>query len=373
MTVSLVLVLSLNSIINAATNRAAVIVQKDEPVIPLEGLDPVLLIQGKEVQGKLNIFITRGQYKYLFANEENKAAFEKSPADYEIQLEGTCARMGPQIRSNPDLFAVYKNHIYVFGSEHCQELFKATPEKYIEQPATEINATTETAKKGWEVIEKAVTATGGAAKIDGLTSYQESGLGTTVTQQGQTQFKTILTKMFPDRARQEQTRRFGTVATVLTPSGSFGSFQNDRQKNVTPLSALQQSDMEKRLRRTPLEVLRARKQSDFKVAFTGIAKVGEATVEQVEVAFSGVRLRLGVDAATGRILSLAYRARHQGTGEVGEMVQTFSDYRTVDGLTLPFKVSGTFNGEADPEQAYAAESISINAKVDPSLFEKPAN
>src|ERR1700752_39521 len=41
--------------------------QPPKPEIPLLGLDPVLLLQGKEVQGDLNISTIRGPYKYLFA------------------------------------------------------------------------------------------------------------------------------------------------------------------------------------------------------------------------------------------------------------------------------------------------------------------
>lgn len=50
--------------------------QAEEAVIPLDGLDPVLLAQGKEVPGKTTISVIRGQYKYLFATEENKTVFE---------------------------------------------------------------------------------------------------------------------------------------------------------------------------------------------------------------------------------------------------------------------------------------------------------
>src|SRR6185369_4645286 len=52
----------------------------------LEGLDPVMLVQGKEVQGDARITSTRGQFQYMFANVENRSAFEKDPQRYEIQL-----------------------------------------------------------------------------------------------------------------------------------------------------------------------------------------------------------------------------------------------------------------------------------------------
>ena len=63
-------------------------------VIPLEGLDPVMLSEGKEVQGDMKYQVTRGRFRYIFANAQTQATFEKDPARYEIQLNGSCARMG---------------------------------------------------------------------------------------------------------------------------------------------------------------------------------------------------------------------------------------------------------------------------------------
>ncbi|HXU08371.1 MAG TPA: hypothetical protein VN743_05190, partial [Blastocatellia bacterium] len=87
------------------SSAAAVFAQSSaQDAVPvLEGLDPVMLVQGKEVQGDLKISVTRGQFQYLFANAETKTTFEKDPARYEIQLEGACARMGAPVTGNPDL------------------------------------------------------------------------------------------------------------------------------------------------------------------------------------------------------------------------------------------------------------------------------
>src|SRR4030095_10544425 len=93
------------------------------PFDALEGLDPVMLVQGKEVQGEMNLTVTRGQFRYFFANAANKATFEQDPARYEIQLNGPCARMGPPVYGNADLFTVYQGRIYIFGSGECKKRF----------------------------------------------------------------------------------------------------------------------------------------------------------------------------------------------------------------------------------------------------------
>src|SRR5262245_27119561 len=69
--------------------------QPPAPAKALKGFDPVSLTQGKEVAGKDDLSVARGRYRYYFASAASKAAFEKDPARYEIQLAGACARMGP--------------------------------------------------------------------------------------------------------------------------------------------------------------------------------------------------------------------------------------------------------------------------------------
>src|ERR1041384_598547 len=131
---------------------ATVVAQSGETLIPLEGLDPVMLSQGKEVQGDVKYKVTRGRFEYIFANAENKATFEKDPARYEIQLDGHCARMGAPTGADPDLYAVHKGRIYIFGSEECQTLFKAAPEKYLEVPVAPKSPSAEMIKQGQALI-----------------------------------------------------------------------------------------------------------------------------------------------------------------------------------------------------------------------------
>src|SRR5829696_4390689 len=116
----------------AAFTPGAAWQQREASVVVLEGLDPVLLVGGKEAQGDEQFSVTRGRFRYLFAGAETKAAFEKEPGRYEIQLGGACARMGPTVRGNPDLFLVHGGRIYIFGSEDCVKAFKAKPESFLD-------------------------------------------------------------------------------------------------------------------------------------------------------------------------------------------------------------------------------------------------
>lgn len=350
--------------------------QGQEATPALEGLDPVMLVQGKEVQGNLKIAVTRGRFQYFFTSEEDKAAFEKDPSRYEIQLGGMCARMGAPVSGNSDLYTVHKGRIYIFGSAECKKRFEAAPEKYLEDEGatkSKEGLTAEAFKKGSELVEKAVTAMGGPGLIDGLANFQERSTSVQGRHDADVQIKTNLTLLFPDLVRAEQVQPdyvnpavTRETAIVMTANEAFAVTPN----GIRPLPDAARLDQQHELKRRPLAIVRARKLAGFKAAATWSASVAETAVEQVVVEIDGASHTLGIDPTTGRIISLTYRRRGP-VGEFGEVVKVFSDFRSVNGLTLPFKVTATFNDQPWKEQSATIESITINSKIDPAIFEKP--
>ena len=329
-------------------------------VIPLEALDPVMLSQGKEVQGDMKYKVTRGQFQYIFASAENKAAFEKDPSRYEIQLDGHCARMGAPTTGNPDLYAVHNGRIYVFGSEACQMLFKAAPEKYLEVPAAPKSPPTpEMVKRGQELIAKAVEALGGGARLDQLVSFQKKELrGNAV--------KNTLLLAFPDGLRQETVRPSFTLVSVVTPAESFFLVNN----TARPMPEDNRTAIYKELNHELLVLLRARTRSDFKASVVSNGALTQSSLEGVDVELPGFNALIGIDPATGRVLSQIYRGRGPG-GVLGEIAINYSDFRSVEGLSLPFKVTATFDGQPYPALSATIEEIAINRQIDPASFKKP--
>ncbi len=59
--------------------------------------------------------------------------------------------------------------------------------------------------------------------------------------------------------------------------------------------------------------------------------------------------------------------------ERGQVVESFSDFRTVDGLVLPFRCSATWNGEEHRALSSTTRSIVVNPEIDATLFERPTN
>lgn len=56
-------------------------------------------------------------------------------------------------------------------------------------------------------------------------------------------------------------------------------------------------------------------------------------------------------------------------GQFGECTLVYSDFRAVDGVSVPFEEKALFNGTPDPYLSRKLESVSINAAVDAALFQ----
>jgi hypothetical protein len=112
-------------------------------------------------------------------------------------------------------------------------------------------------------------------------------------------------------------------------------------------------------------ILKARRNSGFVAFVAGKGKIGEIDVELVKVGVKGSTTMLSIDAKTGRILQISYRGRK---GAFGEVIKSFSDFREVNGLILPFKVEESFNGKPIASPVVTYESVAINGKLDKGLF-----
>jgi hypothetical protein len=258
--------------------------------------------------------------------------------------------MGAPATGDPDLYAVHKGRIYIFGSAECQTLFKAAPEKYLEVPVAPRSPSAEMIKRGQELIAKAAEALAPGAKLDQLRSFQRTSLR-------EDKIRNSLVLSFPDTLRQETVRPNFTLTSIITPSDSFIVVNNAAR----PMSEASRAAIYKELNHDLLVLLRARTRSDFKASLS--------TNGAVDVELPGFMTTLGIDPGTGRVVSQTYTGRGPG-GVVGQIVINYSDYRTVEGLSLPFKMTATFDGQPFPALSATAEAITINGQLDPSIFKK---
>ena len=342
--------------------------QAAQPAEALDGIDPVLLIQGKEVQGKNDLKIERGKFVYLFATPETKATFEKEPAKYEIQLGGMCARMGGGATGNPSDYFVYDRKIYIFGSDDCHKKFAAAPEKFLPRPAAPMPSAAGDLRQGAALVERMVKALGGAARLDAVTTYVESFSQTQKRQAAEATITTRALYRLPGDVRVERTvvtadRSFSS-ANLLTPAGSW-FLSSDR---VFPQAAEGRAAAEQEVLRQLVPLLHARRDAGFKAAAVAGATVDGVSEDRVRIQRGAVDVTLGLDKASGRPHSVSFVGR--GTdAEIGDCTIVLDDFRDVSGLLLPFSERALFNGAPDANRTRRFDAIAINTPLDAGLFE----
>jgi hypothetical protein len=215
-------------------------------------------------------------------------------------------------------------------------------------------------KRGQQLVAKAVETLGGP-KLDQLVSFQRKELrGNEV--------KNTLLLAFPGGMRLETIRPNFTLVSVITPAESFLIVNNAAR----PMTEANRTAIHKELNHEPIALFRARNRSDFQAWVAGTDKVGETAVERLDVELPGFSTTLAVDPATGRILRQTYRGRGPG-GVLGEIVINYSDFRSVEGLLMPFKLNATFDGQPFPALSATIEVATINGQVDPTSFKAPTH
>lgn len=338
--------------------------QTPSVVTVLKGFDPVELVDGKEVKGSDSLSITRTRYRYLFASEANRKRFVKSPDEFQIQMGGGCGRMGSLSGvGSPDRYYVFNRRIYIFASEQCRNSFKAAPEKHLELPDAPPTGTAADKQRARQLLALALKGFGGAKQVDALKTYQARIKLAYKSGDKVDEYKQTQTIAFPDRFRDEYDWGSSTTADFLSDGGVVSVDSKGAWAREEPVRAA----LEREFYRHPLAILKARRSPGFVAFASGKGKVGETEVELLKVGYKGATTTLAIDTQTGRTLQAAYRGRSGGFGDV---VKTFSDFREVNGIILPFKLEESFNGKPITSPARSVESVAINESLDEKLFRK---
>ena len=349
---------------------AAMVYGQSAPLDALDGLDPVLLVQGREVAGKTDLKVVRGRFEYSFSSSETKAEFEKAPARYEIQLNGVCARMGPTAGGNPADYAVHDGRIYIFGSDECHKRFVATPAKFLPPTPAAMPAARKAHDDGRALVDRAVAAIGGAARLDALTSYVEAWSFIQPGMQGDVPVDARALWRFPGGVRMERTMKRGdrlqTSARVLSADAAWFDGGPGR---VFPMRPDAVAELEQTFGHYLVPLLRSRTSPDFETAALGPAAMAGVTVERVRVRRGPVDVTLGVDGTSGEVRAISFVGRN-GEGEFGNYEIALSDYRAVGGLRVPHSERAAFDGVADPALTRTLQTITLDAPLDAALFSR---
>jgi len=356
-------------VVLAGTVLAAQMPGGGGPIDALDGLDPVLLVQGKEVPGKSAFSAVHGGFTYLFSTAENRTLFEQTPEKYALQFGGLCARMGKSTGANPSDYLVHEGKIYVFGSDECHKRFQANPSKYLPPAARPVPSQAAALARGRKLLDDAARAMG--PKLDSVTSLIEAFTQVQKRPQGEVQVATRLIWSYPDRARQD---RKGTL--MGKPMGSSalsipeGAWYLTLQGQAYAVPAAGRPSLQADFGRHPVALLKNRHRAGVVAASEGAATIDGVAVERVRIVDRAIDATISLDSSN-RIHSVSFVDRNS-EGMYGTFTIFYSDYRVVDGLTLPFNVRATFDGQPDPLQSWTVDSIAVNPTLEPSTFAAPS-
>jgi zinc protease len=218
--------------------------------------------------------------------------------------------------------------------------------------------------EGKELAAKVVAAMGGEAKLASIKALKEKLKLTQKTPQGEIPLSMETTVVFPDRLHAEMQTPNGTVNIVVTPAAAFLAFPGGNVKNF-PSS--QKAESLEQIKRDPIFIASHWKDPNVLFQAAGSEKVGDVDARIVDVNAAGAAIRWFVDPHTGHILKETYATLGQ-TGPVrGETAM--ENWKTVDGVTIPFLRKNKQNGEDSSTAEYV--SLELNPSVDPKIFDKP--
>ena len=216
--------------------------------------------------------------------------------------------------------------------------------------------------EGKALLAKVIAAAGGEAKLKSIKALRRK-----VTLQLKAQGTSIESDSMlvaPDKVRTVLTTPQGEMTMVVSPGDSFMSFG---PMGVRPMPASQKEDNLNNLQRELWFI--AQHENDPQYTFTALGKekVGDLEATVLDVRIGSQQVRWFVDPASGHVV----RAEFQGISAQGAVTQVvdLSDWKTVDGLTLPFHSEVTSNGA--PTASVTITSVEVNPAIDPKLFEKP--
>lgn len=228
----------------------------------------------------------------------------------------------------------------------------------VHSPAAPASAAGSSNPEGRALMAKVVETFGGAQRLAALQGTRYKGTRQLKTPMGDRSLQVEQIIVYPDRMVLTSTAPNLQIRMVVSPEVAFNSLPGGI-KQALPAPA--KDELLRSITMSPLYVAQHAQDPAYSFAAGGTEKIGDAVTTVLEISAGGARVRWNVDG-NGRLL----RATRTAAGPAGPVqdVVDFSDWRTVDGLLLPFRVA-----ESGPANVVTAWSeFSANPTLDNSLF-----
>jgi zinc protease len=174
-----------------------------------------------------------------------------------------------------------------------------------------------------------------------------------------------VTLAFPDSMHVEMQIPQGTLTIVASPNAGFMSVPGMGSRSMPPE---QKTEMLSQLHHDFVYIAQHADDPAFTFSAAGTEKIGDVDAAILDIGGAVPPVRWYIDPKTGYILREKYKGMGQSGPFEGETEMT--DWRTADGVTMPYLHKNKQNGQ-DTSSA-EIKKIEINPQIDPKLFEKPA-
>lgn len=222
-----------------------------------------------------------------------------------------------------------------------------------------------------DIIEKGIAAGGGREALAKVTSRATTGTMTVTTPGGDVAGTIEVLNQAPNKTQTIITLDLSAMgAGKMTIDQRFdgtNGYASNSMQGETPVTGSQIDTQRNAIFPSPFLDYKER---GTKIELTGKEKIGDKDAYVLLVTpAKGPASRLWVDATTYLPVKTTTTVE---TAEVGTVEQTIllSDFRQVDGLTVPFKVVGS---SAIQTFTVVVTKVEHNVNVDPARFAKPAS
>jgi zinc protease len=216
--------------------------------------------------------------------------------------------------------------------------------------------------EGKALAGKVAAAMGGLPKLKSIKAMRAS---IAESDSGGPASPVDVTLAYPDSMHIEVQTPQGNLTIVASPGAAFMSIPGMGTRNMPPA---QKNEILSQLQHDLVYIAQHADDPAFTFTAAGTEKVGDGDAAIVDIGGAVPWIRWYVDPKTGYVL----REQYKGVGQTGPFdgESELSDWRTVDGLTMPYQHENKQNGQQTSTAQF--KKIEINPQIDPKLFEKPA-
>ncbi|HKV39026.1 MAG TPA: insulinase family protein [Blastocatellia bacterium] len=233
---------------------------------------------------------------------------------------------------------------------------------------TNLTATPESLSRGRTILDSAIAAVGGAAKVKAIRDYTLKG-STTISFSGQ-EIKAQVTRqsLLPGKMRADL--NIPAMGRTITQAldGSGGWMSQGGAATEAPAEAVK--TMKESFVRDNIATFFALPDGTEPAAQAlADQTVDGKAVDTILVTAPGdVKVTLYLDKASHRLLKSSYKTRNPLTQQPANAEETYSDYREEGGLWIPFHTVVSLDGEKFSDQTLS--EFAVNSGLDASIFEK---